>query len=105
MSQRDSEELCREQLARHRRGFRYAKLCESIYGWTVRSGSGIDNWAIMARAQRLGGSRDAAVAWGRAWVAEDPERREFDEPMARPTPSRAYNCKRPARSPLLVAYH
>jgi hypothetical protein len=41
----------------------------------VRYDSGLQNFALLARSCELGGTLEAAEAFARAWVAEDPERR------------------------------
>lgn len=72
-----SEPLCAWQQDVHRRGFRDVELVESIYGWGVRSGSGIDNFALLAssRAHEVDGSLEDAVRWAAAWCAQDPDHR------------------------------
>ena len=63
----------------HRRGKREAELLRSIYGWTVRSGSGLDNFGIMyipIQALPDKGFTEA-LKWGCDWANEQPEDREF----------------------------
>lgn len=71
------EQLVDLQIEMHRRGFRSAKLTKSMYGWSVRAGSGLDNFELLYRAQNGDGSIEAAIAWGVAWAKRDPEHREF----------------------------
>lgn len=74
-----SEPLCALQRAQAGRGILGAELVESLYGWTVRYDSGLQNWGLLARTRRRGGELDgtleAAAAWATAWVAQDPARR------------------------------
>lgn len=69
--------LCRAQERHSREGIRGAKLVESIYGWSVRADSGMQDFSILAgsRDGTLDGSWDDAERFVRAWVAEDPTRR------------------------------
>jgi hypothetical protein len=71
--------LVRLQVDQHARGRRGARPCKSIYGWSVRSDTGLDNMELLASARRgdLDGSLEAALAWGIAWAENDPENREF----------------------------
>jgi hypothetical protein len=75
----ESESLCKLQAAQHAKGRRSARLQRTIYGWSVRLDSGLDDRQILY-GHRLGNkdlSREAAVAFGIAWANEDPEKREF----------------------------
>jgi hypothetical protein len=73
---RDSEALCRAQI---RSPYTSVDLSKSIYGWSVRAGSGLQNFALLACTSHRGGSLDgtyaAALGWAERWVAEDPKRR------------------------------
>jgi hypothetical protein len=73
----ESEALCRLQEAQARRGILGAELVETIYGWSVRYDSGLQNFGILAgpRSGRLDGSLEAAEKFARQWVAEDASRR------------------------------
>jgi len=51
-------------------GFRDAQLVESIYGWTVRSGSGLDNWRFIAGRGR-NWTFEQALEAAKTWQAED----------------------------------
>ena len=73
-----SEPLCAWQREVHFRGFRDVELCQSIYGWSVRSGSGLDNFALLASVKRYGnvdGTYEDAVRWATEWCAVHPDRR------------------------------
>lgn len=72
-----SDALCDWQVAVARRGYREAELVKSIYGWSVRAASGLENFALLAscRASQVDGSFEDAVRWARAWAAQDPARR------------------------------
>lgn len=74
-----SESLCALQRERAGRGIVGAEIVESIYGYSVRYDSGVQNWGLLACTQRRGGTLDgtfeAAEQWARAWVAQDPARR------------------------------
>lgn len=73
----NSEELCKLQGEQDRRGIIGINLVESIYGWTVRYDSGLQNFAILAgkRQGNLDGSLEAATQFARNWVASDPTKR------------------------------
>ncbi len=68
-----SEDLCAVQVDQHNKGRRGAVLTRTIYGWSVRADSGLENFKLLAGKM----SRAEAIAWGTKWVAEDPDRREF----------------------------
>lgn len=72
-----SSPLVEWQRSVHSRGFRDVELVESIYGWSVRSGSGLDNFALLAgaRSGQVDGSLEDASRWASAWCAEDPAHR------------------------------
>ena len=55
-------------------GFRDARLVQSIYGWTVRSGSGLDNWRFLA-GRGLKWTFEQALEAAKAWQAEAPTQR------------------------------
>lgn len=54
-------------------------LVHSIYGWYVRSSTGLDGFAIMAATRERGGRLDGsfvdAAKWAAAWVEQDTTRR------------------------------
>lgn len=69
----DSADLCKVQVDQHRRGRRSATPVKTMYGWTVRLASGLDERQILCKVE----TREEAIAWGKAWANEDPENREF----------------------------
>ena len=71
------EDLCRVQEKQAARGILGARLVRSMYGWSVRYDSGLQNWDLLAgmRNGMLDGSFKAAVEWAEQWVAQDPTRR------------------------------
>jgi hypothetical protein len=72
-----SEPLCAWQREVHARGFRDVELVQSVYGWSVRSGTGLENFALLAssRAGQVDGSYEDALRWATKWCADSPERR------------------------------
>lgn len=74
----ESGSLCRWQSQIHARGIIHARLCQTIFGWSVRSGSGLDNFCLLA-GHRDGAlpnaTLDQAIEWARNWCADDPEHR------------------------------
>lgn len=74
---RTDDTLCGVQEAQARRGILGVNLVESIYGWTVRYDSGLQNFSILAGARRgdVNGSYEDAERFAREWVAQDPARR------------------------------
>lgn len=78
---RESEALCAVQREQARRGILAAELVESVYGWSVRYASGVQNFGLLASSRRgqVDGSRADAEAWARRWVAQDPGRRYVSE--------------------------
>lgn len=89
----ESGSLCAWQASVHGRGFRDAELVPSVFGWSVRSGSGLDNFALLAgsRCGQLDGSREDAERWARDWQAEDAERRYVWMCCARDLPDSEYD--------------
>lgn len=73
----DSETLCRLQQKRARAGIVGVQLVKSIYGWSVRYDSGIQNFGIVAGARSgiLDGTIENAIDYAQKWVSDDPERR------------------------------
>lgn len=71
-----SEVLCRVQMQQAGRGLQGAQIVKSMYGYSVRYDSGLQDWGLLRRA---GSSRDpsfaAAIDFCRRWVAEDPTHR------------------------------
>lgn len=68
-----SEDVCKVQVEQHVKGRRSATLCETIYGWSVRLASGLDDRQLLF----VRGTKEAALAFGIAWANEDPKKREF----------------------------
>lgn len=77
----NSEDLCTIQVQQYARGRRSIQLCESIYGWYLRSSSGLDGNEVIARVASRGGilsgSIEDAIKWGINWANAAPEKREF----------------------------
>jgi hypothetical protein len=71
------EDLPAVQVAQARRGYLGAQLVRSMYGWSVRYDSGLQNWDLLASTRQgtLDGSLKAAVEWAEDWAAQDPEHR------------------------------
>lgn len=74
----ESDSLTRWQSNVYGRGFRGARLCKTIFGWSVRSDTGLDNFALLA-GHRDGSlpnaTQEQALAWAGEWHAQDPEHR------------------------------
>jgi hypothetical protein len=74
-----SDQLCALQCEQAGRGILGVELVKSIYGWSVRYDSGLQNFGLVARTKARGGELDgsleAATAFATKWVASDPERR------------------------------
>ncbi len=76
-----SEELCRLQASQANRGYLGAEMCRSIYGWTLRYRSGLQNFAIIERfpVSAHGGDWDKSLAACKAyavrWANEDASKR------------------------------
>jgi len=66
-------DLCRVQRIQHGRGRRTAELVRTIYGWSVRHGSGLNNFGIMRHSCPF----EDAVQFGINWANRDPDNREF----------------------------
>jgi len=72
----NSEDLCRVQVSQYNRGYRTATLVVNYKGeWYVRSGMFDKN--ILAHPFETGGTREGAIAWGKAWAETDADSREF----------------------------
>lgn len=73
----ESEALCAFHCKLDRRGILGAELVKSIYGWSVRYDSGLQNFGIIAgsRCGTLDGTLADAERYAREWVAQDPTRR------------------------------
>lgn len=72
-----SEELCRLQSERSKRGILGAEIVRSNYGHSVRYDSGLQDFGLLAssKSRQLDGSLEDAVRWAREWVSKDPTRR------------------------------
>lgn len=73
----NSEQLCKLQIEQDCRGIIGANLIKTIYGWSVRYDSGLQNFGVLAsaRCKEIDGSLEAAISWARNWVAQDPHLR------------------------------
>src|SRR5262245_40363136 len=60
------------QMQEARDGILGTMIVRSLYGWTVRYDSGLQSWAILARALP---SKAEAAQFITNWVAVDPARR------------------------------
>ena len=72
-----SEPLCALQSEQARRGVLGARLCKSIYGWSVHYASGLQDFGLIAGVRRgeLSGTLEEAEEFCRQWVARDPANR------------------------------
>lgn len=72
-----SEELCVLQREWSRRGVLGCNIVESFYGFSIRYDSGLQDFGLLAssRMGTIDGTLEAAEAWAKAWVAQDPSRR------------------------------
>lgn len=73
----DSDALCALQRKQASRGILGAEIVKSIYGYSVRYDSGLQNWGLLAsaKARQIDGSYDAALKWVTEWVAQSPTTR------------------------------
>lgn len=71
--------LPQAQEVQFQKGRRHAELIRSMYGWYVRSGTGLEGFAIMYTPNQGVADRGFldAFMWGCVWAEEDPENREF----------------------------
>ncbi len=81
----NSDDLVKVQVEQHQRGRRVAQLVRTIYGWSVRYASAIDQCALMFPGISEPATLAACILWGRTWAEEDPVNREF---IARKAPIR-----------------
>ena len=71
-----SEPLCEWQREVSRRGILGAHIVQSMYGFSVRYDSGLQNFGILHASRGAADpSREAAIDFAKAWVAQDPSRR------------------------------
>src|SRR5690242_19476644 len=68
------DNLLQIQESQWARGHRIAELCDSAFGWCVRSAFGFDEWK---RYSPFFPSRDEAIQWGEDWANDAPEFHEF----------------------------
>lgn len=71
----ESESLCAYQREMAGRGFLGAEIVQSLYGYSLRYDSGLQNWGLIATARSLGGTLEDAVTYAQKWQAADPLRR------------------------------
>jgi len=73
----ESEALCTLQQEQGRRGILGAHLIPSLYGWSLRYDSGLENFALIAGSRRgdLDGSYADCARAAKNWVDADPARR------------------------------
>lgn len=69
----ESEQLCRVQRDQSAAGRREAHLCRSIYGWTLRYASGLQEWGIIYSSKNHNPQNCLTEALN--WVATSPELR------------------------------
>ena len=71
-----SEELCKRQEKAYGMGICEAMIVKSIYGYSLRYASGLNNFGIIRRARDIGdGSYEAAYNYAVEWVAKAPNAR------------------------------
>lgn len=70
----ETKNLVKLQENQSARGYRPAKLVYSLYGWTVRYASGLQDNAILYKSGDFNPVK--AIAWVKNWVEKDPEHRE-----------------------------
>jgi len=71
----ESNNLCNLQVNQFARGRLSANLIRSMYGWTVRYASGLQDFAIIHSSRKF--NIQEALEFGIKWANEDPENREF----------------------------
>lgn len=71
-----SEYLCRAQAKQAGQGYMGAQIVRSMYGFSVRYDSGLQDWGLLRSARGSSDtSLEAAEQFCRDWVAQNPERR------------------------------
>jgi hypothetical protein len=89
----NGESLTSIQEDQHARGRRSAEVVPTVYGWSVRHGSGLDGFNLMFGYRKGDGhlSYEEALNLARGWQEEDPANREVfvRKPFIRgePTPN------------------
>lgn len=71
----DSNSLCKLQQNQANRGIIGIEIVKSMYGYSVRYDSGLQNFALLARSQELGGTFEGARQFAQNWVNQDKSRR------------------------------
>ena len=58
-------------------GLIFVEICPTLYGWSVRYGSGLQNFDVLASARKgtLDGTKKDALRFATEWVAQDPQNR------------------------------
>lgn len=71
------EILCQRQIQVSKVGFTEVRLVETIYGYSVRYASGLNNFAVLFGGRMMGRivSYEEALSWAKEWVDEKPEYR------------------------------
>lgn len=73
------ESLPNIQISQHSQGRCGIELVSTLLGWSIRYSSGLDDRAILW-GSRMAGRRlekEEVIEYGKNWVAQDPDRREF----------------------------
>ncbi len=72
-----SEPLCDFQRDISKMGFIGATFCKSIYGWSLRYDSGLQDFGLIysARCKEVDGTYEDCLRMAHKWQAEDPEHR------------------------------
>lgn len=75
--ERSSDRLCRFQESEAGKGLLEAALVKSMYGWSVRYASGLQDFGLIAssRSGQLDGTYEGACEYARKWQEQDPTRR------------------------------
>lgn len=71
----NSQDLCSLQADQSARGRRSVQLIRSIYGWTLRYASGLQDFAILYSSKDHSPAK--ALVVGLEWVWRDPDKREL----------------------------
>ncbi len=71
------QDLCRIQEEQYACGLVTVEICPSLHGWSVRYGSGLQGFDLLASPRRgqLDGSRSDAIQFATEWVAKSPTER------------------------------
>lgn len=71
----NSQDLCAFQVEQFRKGIEGVEIVKSLYGYSVRYDSGLQNFGLLASSRNgdIDGSLEAAVEWVKNWVARKPE--------------------------------